>query len=193
MTFILLKTSLELGLFSTYKREPGFKAKLNMQVVIYKDYSVLLCYDLGEAAGDSYGTATGPIFLDNIKCNGSEAHILSCPQLPLGSPHDCKHSEDITIKCSTGIYSWYYKSILSLKLHCFCIILATGCSNGDVRLVNGALGRGRVEICSSNSWGTICNDDWDESEAVVVCRQLNFNDGQGGHSYYYRHDAQPRL
>lgn len=57
----------------------------------------------------------------------------------------------------------------------------TGCTNGDVRLVNGATGRGRVEICSGNSWGTICNDDWDESEAVVVCRQLNFNDGQGEH------------
>ena len=65
-------------------------------------------------------------------------------------------------------------------LHSVCI-LVTGCTNGDVRLVNGATGRGRVEICSENSWGTICNDDWDESEAVVVCRQLNFNDGQGEH------------
>ena len=65
-----------------------------------------------------------------------------------------------------------------------CCFQAASCSNGEVRLVNGAVGRGRVEICSGNKWGTICNDDWDESEAVVVCRQLDFSDGKGENSEY---------
>lgn len=31
---------------------------------------------------------------------------------------------------------------------------------------------GRVEVCFNNSYGSICNDRWDEADATVVCRQL---------------------
>ena len=49
------------------------------------------------------------------------------------------------------------------------------CRNGDLRLVDGkANGEGRVEICFSNTYGSICADFWDEVEAQVVCGQLGF-------------------
>ena len=48
-----------------------------------------------------------------------------------------------------------------------------GCTEGEVRLVDGRNEEeGRVEICLSNEWGTVCNQMWDNTDASVVCRQL---------------------
>ena len=51
------------------------------------------------------------------------------------------------------------------------------CVDGELRLFGGdALNEGTIEVCQSGQWngGTICDDFWDTSEAMVVCRQLGF-------------------
>ena len=52
----------------------------------------------------------------------------------------------------------------------------SNCTDDDVRLVGGANPlEGRVEFCLNRAWGTICRDRFGESDASVVCRQLDFD------------------
>lgn len=52
-----------------------------------------------------------------------------------------------------------------------------GCLTGDIRLAGSgsSSSQGRVELCNSNQWGTVCDDLWSNADALVVCRQLGYS------------------
>ena len=54
-------------------------------------------------------------------------------------------------------------------------VLEANCSDGDVRLMGGSNVReGRVEVCLNRVWGTVCSEQFSDSDARVVCSQMNF-------------------
>ncbi|GIL85269.1 hypothetical protein Vretifemale_13874 [Volvox reticuliferus] len=55
-----------------------------------------------------------------------------------------------------------------------------GCGGkpGAVRLVGGRSPQeGTVQVCRNVVWGTICDTNWNDVDARVVCRQLGFANG----------------
>ena len=49
-----------------------------------------------------YGQGTGPIFLNNLHCNGKESFLLDCQynqEYEIGNVRYCSHSQDAGVRC----------------------------------------------------------------------------------------------
>lgn len=73
----------------------------------------------GVQVGQPYGEATGPIWMDDMKCEGTEKHLINCAFKSWGVT-DCTHKEDVGIICedhatdsSNSVYSLDHSFSLS--------------------------------------------------------------------------------
>ena len=112
-----------------------------------------------------FGAGSGQIWLDDVGCSGSETSLDQCYSNGWGD-HNCHHYEDAGVVC----LGRHFNVVICHNCNCIDMIL-------PVRLVGGnnAL-EGDVEVYYNNTWGAVCDDQWDILDARVVCHQLGFAD-----------------
>ena len=56
------------------------------------------------AFAEEFPAGKGLIHLDNVQCSGTEQNLTECQHNGIGI-HDCVHSKDAGVACSSGMYS----------------------------------------------------------------------------------------
>ncbi|XP_049330184.1 scavenger receptor cysteine-rich type 1 protein M130-like [Astyanax mexicanus] len=109
--------------------------------------AAVVCRELGcgeavDAVSEShFGSGSGPIWMDDVDCSGSETTLKNCRSLVWGK-NNCNKTHNSGVICS------------------------------GVRLVGGSHCSGRAEVLHGESWVTVCDADFNQQDAEVVCREL---------------------
>ncbi|XP_072394496.1 serine protease svh-1-like isoform X2 [Diabrotica undecimpunctata] len=129
--------------------------------------------------------------IDDLNCVGNESTVIDCT-FPGWGMHNCRDQEIAGVVCKTpqekcGSDKWKCDSGNECIPFEFVCDDVEDCNDDsdeavqhceaptELRLVGGTYpGEGRVEIKHNGIWGTICDDDFNEDAAKVVCKSLGY-------------------
>ncbi|XP_046476205.1 uncharacterized protein [Neodiprion pinetum] len=139
-----------------------------------------------------YGNADSQLFLmDQLKCRGNETSLRECDFDGWGI-HNCLPEEAVGIVCKTAVNtcqdgSWKCDNSPECIPTPFICDEVVDCSDRsdegpehceapfELRLSGGSnLLEGRVEVRHHGIWGTVCDDDFSDTAATVICRSLGY-------------------
>ncbi|KAK3690830.1 hypothetical protein RRG08_021530 [Elysia crispata] len=152
----------------------------------------VVCRMLGYRAAETFSVVNHfnyplnkvEFLLDDVQCQGDERSILNCAAAPFKT-HNCEVYEVAGVKCqpSKVCQSDQFKCpdgmcvrakhVCDGERHCGDGSDEVNCDNFKIELVNGATPwEGRVQVTVAGLSGSVCDDQWDNHDAEVVCRTL---------------------
>lgn len=121
---------------------------------------------IGASRTSTFGRSAAPINASRFSCLGSESALLNCNYYP----YSCYSGRnyDASVRC---------EGINDSVIVPFLICLLAPCTEWKIRLrgEDSHNSFGRVELCLNGTWGTICDNDWNDADASIVCKQLGYS------------------
>lgn len=135
-------------------------------------YGLIFHLKTGAVSTSRYRYGEGFVHFSHFGCIGHEDNITSCRHTSAVPSYCSSHSSDAGVVCR-GIclnMAMFYVSF-------WWLFPSEPCADGDVQLVgdNRYHSFGWVEVCIDGIWGKVCNDQWTNQDASVLCRQLGFS------------------
>ena len=110
-----------------------------------------------------------------ISCSGNEPNVSQCNVQFNTQLASCSQRIVAALQCVCKCAYLTQKYSTCIYLLAYIVHLAK-CRTGDIRIAGSSFARlGRIEVCINSTWGTICDDYWDNNDASVICKQLGYS------------------